>query len=447
MDAKDQLIQALRQENAALKERIAQLERRLGLDSTTSSKPPSSDGLRKKPTPKSLRERSGKKPGGQAKHKGVTLNQVADPDEVITHYPETCPSCQSILEWNPIQKIVKRQVFDVPNPRVLVTEHQMVVRVCSCGRKVSGTFPEGVKAPVQYGQRVQALAPYFMHQQLIPEDRLCTLFEDIFQLPICSQTLVNMSKKLEESLQGWLGGLQEHIKQSPVKGLDETGFRVNGKTRWLHTQSTPDATYYRQSERRGDIPTDLRGTLIHDHFKSYYKLKGIKHGLCNAHHLRELKALEEIDGEGWARQMRKLLVFASRRKLMSDRVEILYDRLVERGLKFHASLPSFGFASGRGKIRRRPGHNLLLRLRDYKQDVLRFLEDPLVPFTNNLAEQDIRMMKVKQKISGGFRSSQGADTFCAIRSYFSTCRKRSQNIFQAIQDVLTPQIPLTFAPT
>lgn len=445
MDDRDLIIQELRDIIERQAFQITELERRLGLNSSNSSKPPSSDGLRKKPAPKSLRSKSGKKSGGQKGHKGSTLQQVSNPDTIIKYDVFHCPNCNGSLDGIPVLKYIKRQVFDIPLPSIKITQHEACIKVCSCGCKVKGIFPQDVKAPVQYGARIQALAPYLMHQQMIPEDRLSLLFKDVFDLDITSSSLVRMGKNLSFQLKSWAKDQKNHLQCVPVQHLDETGFRIGGNTRWLHVQSTALTTRYRGEEKRGNIPKDLTGVVVHDHFKSYYsQLNNVKHGLCNAHHLRELKALEEIEKEHWAFKMSKLLRFSNKHQDPPlERISALYDRIVNYGLAYHEALTPLKSGS-RGRKKRRTGHNLLIRLRDYKSDVLRFLSHKDVPFTNNLAEQDIRMMKVKQKISGGFRTFKGAEVFCILRSFFSTCRKRNKNIFQSISLTLQGQNPISF---
>lgn len=455
MDDKDIIIQSLKDQIktltafyeakiASLESRIAELERRLGLDSSTSSKPPSSDGLGKKARSQSLRSTGSRPSGGQKGHPGKTLSQVAVADEEIIHEEEQCPQCGSSLETAPVKTILKRQVFDIPPPQVQVTEHQVPVKVCSCGCEVRSSFPDAVTAPVHYGPRLQAIARYLMHGHFIPEDRLSDLMDDLFQVPMTSASLVKMGQKLETKLLPWIESLKEKLRNVRVNHLDETGFRIGGKTQWLHSQSTLAETYYRPSDKRGDVPTDLEGIVVHDHFKPYYKqLNKNRHALCNGHHLRELKALQEIEKEPWAFKMSQLLKLSNACTAPPvERICRLYDTIIEQGLAFHESQPELGSQS-RGRKKRRVGHNLLIRLRDYKADVLRFLTDEEVPFTNNLAEQDIRMMKVKQKISGGFRTQEGAETFCILRSFFSTCRKRNVNIFDAITKTLQNQNPIT----
>jgi transposase len=424
---------------ARLLARMEELERRLGLNSTNSSKPPSTDGL-KKPVPQNLREKSGKPSGGQIGHKGNTLKQVTQPDEVISHAVTQCPYCTKDLQQSAVDEIRKRQVFDIPAPRLIVTEHQVQVKHCDgCGREVVADFPEDVRAPVQYGTRVKAFAVYLQHQQMIPEDRLETLFDDLFSLPISATTLVAIGQRFEQEVAPFAASVLTHLRDAPVKHLDETGFRVAKKLHWLHVIGNRQYTYYRVAEKRGDIPRDLKGTVVHDHFKPYYTLQDVVHGLCGAHHLRELKGLAQIEKESWAGKMGRLLKLACHvtgpgvlTATRMERIGRVYDGLVAEGLAFHEALAPLDTKAGRGRKKRRTGHNLLLRLRDYKDDVLRFLSDHDVPFTNNQAEQDVRMMKVKQKISGGFRTLPGAQTFATIRTFLSTMRKQGINLFQAI---------------
>ena len=233
---------------------------------------------------------------------------------------------------------------------------------------------------------------------------------------------------------------------APVKHLDETGFRIGGKTQWLHIASTILLTFYRVAAKRGSLLTDLTGVVVHDHWKPYYTLKGVLHALCNAHHLRELKALVEIEKEDWARRMQRLLRRACHAANLAREqdvpltpalialIERRYDAIVADGLTFHEGQPALTKTRPRGRPPRRVGHNLLLRLSTCKQDVLRFLTDPQVPFTNNLAERDGRMMKLRQKISGGFRSEEGAKDFAVVRSVLSTARKQGWDMLQTLND-------------
>jgi transposase len=444
------LLEAKDREIAFLKARIAELEKRLGLDSSNSSKPPSSDGLRKKTFTQSLRLKGKNPSGGQKGHKGSTLVQVDTPDEVILHPLTACPECDKSLENTPVEGTIKRQVFDIPPMSIHVTEHQTEIKVCNhCHKRVMGTFAETVNAPTQYGERIKAMAVYLNHQQLIPEDRVQEVFKDLFDLPITTATIVNMGNKFKEKVAPYVETVKEYLKKAPVKHMDETGFRIGGRTHWLHVLSNDKATVYRPAQRRKDIDEGLRGIVCHDHFRSYFKLPKVKHSLCNAHILRELKAIKEYDKEPWARSMAWLLTFVGhlskddvKMRRYKWRIGLLYDEIVAKGLSYHEALPSLPQKT-KGKQKRRDGHNLLLRLAAHKDDVLRCIDwrSPNVPFTNNQAEQDLRMMKVKQKISGGFRTMEGAQTFASIRSFLSTMRKQGHNLFDAITSALASQIP------
>lgn len=429
MEEKDQRIAFLEAENAGLKQRLDELERRLGLHSGNSSKPPSSDGLRKKPAPQSLRVKGKNTSGGQRGHKGHTLEQVQNPNHTLVHKVEACQICHQSLAQRPLTAIIKRQVFDIPPPQIEVTEHQAEVKLCSCGHQTTAAFPKNVTAPVQYGSRIKALAVYLSNQQLIPEDRLQQTFQDLFGLAITTATLTKINSDFSNQVAPLQASVLAELKAANVKGLDESGLRIDGKTQWLHTIGNQTLTHYRVHKKRGDLLDGITGIVVHDHWKPYFTIPNVRHSLCNAHHLRELKALEEIK-ETWAFKMSRLLRLLSR---WTDpplhRVLSYYDWIVAQGLKFHESQKSL---DGR---KRRVGHNLLLRLFNFKDAVLRFLTTPGVPFTNNQSEQDIRMIKVKQKISGGFRTTSGAEIFCNIRGFLSTQRKQGFNLFQAILSV------------
>ena len=303
------LIAALRAENASLKARIAELDRRLGLDSSNSGKPPSSDGLKKPARVNSLRERSGKKPSGQKGHKGETLRQVADPDEVIDHYPPACAVCGTGLAPETSVGHSARQVFDLPEPQPLVViEHRAHdCRCAACGAKTRAPFPDGINAPVQYGATITAFVTYLLHYQLLPEDRLVELLADLFGVKLAAATIARMSRTCAERLSGFAETVRDLVAGAAVKHMDETGFRIGGKTQWLHVASTALLTFYRVSAKRGSLLANVAGIVVHDHWKPYYTMPGVLHALCNAHHLRELKALVEIEKEDWARKMQRLL--------------------------------------------------------------------------------------------------------------------------------------------
>ena len=436
------LISAQAVQIAALTARIAELERRLGLDSSNSGKPPSSDGLKKPVRVRSLRQPSGAPPGGRKGHPGDTLRQAEFPDFVLDHYPPACPGCGMALTAATARGHVARQVFDLPEPRPpVVTEHRAHECCCpGCGQRTKAGFPAGVAAPVQYGPRISAVAVYLLHGQFVPEDRVAEVMQDLFGARLVAATIAQMSRTCADRLGGFVQAVCDQVAGAKVKHLDETGFRIGGQTRWLHVASTALLTMYRVSDRRGIIWDNVTGIAVHDHWKPYYTMTGVLHALCNAHHLRELKALIEIDKEDWARQMQIVLRRAchavnlaaarsvSLKPRFIARIERRYDAVVAAGLAFHMSLPRLPRAQRRGGKPRRVGHNLLVRLQMRRDDVLRFLRDPQVPFTNNQAERDIRMMKLRQKISGGFRSFAGAEIFAVIRSVLSTARKQGWDL-------------------
>ncbi len=443
----------LRAENGALREliagmraEIAELKRRLGLDSSNSGKPPSSDGLKKPARIRSLREPSGKTRGGQKGHPGETLRQVETPDVVVDHYPKTCAGCGAALTAAMATSHAARQVFDLPEPRPLfVTEHRSHVCSCArCGLPTQTAFPEGVAAPVQYGNRICALVVYLLHGHFLPEDRLAELMCDLFGVNLVPATIARMSRSCAHRLQSFIDAVHEGVSGAKVKHLDETGFRLGGKTQWLHIASTALLTFYRVCAKRGSLLAGVVGIVVHDHWKPYFTMKGVLHALCNAHHLRELKALIEIEQEDWARKMQILLRRACHAANLAReqgvplkprlivRIERRYDAIATEGLAFHQAQPALRRAQRRGGKPRRIGHNLLVRLDQRRGDVLRFLSDLDVPFTNNQAERDARMMKLRQKISGGFRAQTNADDFAIIRSVLSTAKKQGWNIHRTL---------------
>jgi transposase len=403
-----------------------------------------------------LRTPSGKPRGGQKGHPGETLRQVATPDHVIDHYPETCAGCGAALMPMTAISHVARQVFDLPEPRpAVVTEHRAHVCPCAqCGKRTQAAFPEGVAAPVQYGARICAMVVYLLHGHFVPEDRLADLMRDLFGVGVVPATIARMSRSCADRLRSFVDALRQEVCRAKVKHLDETGFRLGGKTQWLHIASTALLTFYRVCAERGSLMAGVVGIVVHDHWQPYYTMKNVLHGLCNAHHLRELKALIELDHEDWAGKMQILLRRAchavnlarERNVLLTPRliarIERRYDAIVAQGLAFHQGLPRLPLPKGvRSRRPRRVGHNLLLRLDQRRADVLRFLHDPNVPFTNNQAEGDARMAKLRQKISGGFRAKASADDFAIIRSVLSTARKQGWDILRTLMKASEALIP------
>ena len=432
----------------ALFARIEELERRLGLNSGNSGKPPSSDGYKKPLRINNQREKTGKKSGGQEGHEGKNLRQVENPDKIVDHCPAACAGCGAALGAEHSLSHRKRQVFDVPKPQPIeVTEHRAHSCRCPCcGDKTTAPFPDDVTASTQYGARICALAVYLQAWHLIPEDRVAELMRDVFGVSIAVSSIAAFGLRKAEELSGFAEHIGEQVKNAAVKHMDETGYRISKSLQWLHVASTLFLTFYRASHKRGELPQGVTGIVVHDFWRPYFTLVGVTHALCNAHHLRELKALIEIEKEPWALEMYRFLRHAchaanlARQRNVNLKPDFLtwlsarYDRIVAQGMAFHEAQPPLGSPNGKRKsrIRRRTGHNLLLRLLGHKDDALRFLTNHNVPFTNNQAERDIRMMKVRQKISGCFRSEAGASAFATLRSVLSTAGKQGWNILHTL---------------
>lgn len=447
-------IRVLSAENQTLKSQIAK-------NSHNSGKPPSSDGYNK-PKPKSQRKRSGKKVGGQEGHEGVTLEPVENPDVIEKcEVGDICERCGASLE--DVETITHkcRQQVDVTPSEPQVTEFQAEVKKCvTCGFLNVAKFPKGITHRVQYGPRVKAYAAYFNHYQYLPYERSQEIFQDCFSLHLSQGTLVNAidtcHKKLEAS--------SEHIKQAIISSkqahFDETGLRVKKKLHWLHSASTQRLTHYDIHQKRGHLAMDdigilpdFSGCAIHDHLKSYFTY-ACEHSLCNAHHIRELVYSEEQFDQQWAMKMRKFLVeikdIVENRKVLGhteltlserNRFSRKYSRILREGLPEIPEVPPP--ENKRGKPKQHKSKNLLDRLRDYKRETLRFMYNFDIPFDNNLAERDIRPTKVKQKISGCFRSKIGSERFCRIRGYISTVRKNDMHVLQSLTSVFqgTPMLP------
>jgi len=445
----EELIASLMRRIETLEAENAVLRRRLDLDSSNSSKPPSSDGLKKKPRVlRSLRTRTGKRNGGQKGHRGDTLRQVAAPDRIVEHAAEVCAHCRDLLPAASKIGEKKRQIFDLPETPLIVTEHRAAVHRCpACRRLTRADFPEGVVSPAQYGERVKAAAVYLNAQQLVPEERTAQILADLFGAArACGASVAAWARRKAEALAPVYRGIGACVAAAPVRCLDETGFRIAGQTRWLHTASTSTHTFYRAGAPRSAVPEVEGGVVVHDHWRAYLGLENVDHAYCNAHLLRELQAVCELDREPWAEALRTTLLDANEavREAKAQGASALapatiaafedrYWAAVREGLALHRSLPAFDPSPSSNKRKKqRPAHNLLIRFKTFMKETLRFLTDFTVPFSNNLAEQDLRMMKVKTKISGGFRTSQGAADFASLRSVISSARKQGLNILAAL---------------
>jgi len=445
------LVRDLAAQVTALQLKVTELEARLATNSRNSSKPPSSDGLNK-PQPKSLRKCGERPTGGQKGHQGHGLKKVAEPDRIVTHAPPShCAECQRPL---PERSVVEtRQVFDLPPLRFEVTEHQVLAAQCACGKICRGEFPPGISAPVQYGPAAMAAAVHLTHHHMMPVQRTAALMGDFFGLPMAEATVLAASEEAAVRLAPTVALMGEAIQTAEVAHADETGMRVAGKLHWMHALVTATLTWVGCHEKRGKRAFDalgilpgFLGTLIHDGWKPYRDLL-CKHGLCNAHHLRELTYLFEELQQAWAGRLIELLVAACHEvnqaggSLPVERVALWRNRYTEILSEGEVLNPQAEKSGKRGRTRQSKATNLLWRLRTYADDVWRFASDPSVPFSNNLAEQAVRMPKVKQKISGGFRTRNGADTFCTIRSYLATLHKQGSNLFHALTLTFQGQPP------
>jgi transposase len=446
---------ALEEQNAQLSARVQELEARLAKDSHNSSKPPSSDAFNKpKPKPCNLRQKTDKRPGGQPGHPGHTLELVDNPEHTLVHVPTICAGCGASLKDAPILRKDRRQVFEMPPLKLEVTEHQALSCVCPhCHTLHAGEFPEEVAQPTQYGPKMLGLCVYLSQYQLLPLARIQDLLVDLFGQSPSQGTFTAAIAACSRRLEPVEVALKAALLQAPVLHSDETGVQVDTQLHWIHVAATSTLTFYAHQAKRGreaftamGILPHFLGTSVHDSLASYHDPSyACTHSLCNAHLLRELLGLFETNHQTWTQRMSTLLrslkhakEFAqSQGKTALDpalllRYQTLYRRIVARGL---AQNPAPTRTGQRG----RPAHgvclSLLLRLHEREDAVLRFALDFAVPFDNNQAERDLRMIKVQQKVSGCFRSTEGADHFCRIRGYISTLHKQGSGILNALRSV------------
>ena len=448
----DQAIFMVEQANMIkqLQDRVAYLENNQKKDSSNSSKPPSSD-IGKPQRTQSLRTKSGKKPGGQHGHIGDTLSFSETPNEVVVHAIKQCNCCGKSLSGSTVVDYEYRQVFDIPPIEMQVTEHRSEIKNCPhCHTVNRAVFPQGVNQPVQYGTNVRQLAVYFTQYQLLPYGRTSGIFKDLFGHALSSSFLVNNNHRCAVKLQPFIKELKAALLNQPVLHVDETGFYFEGQRNWLHTICTNKYTFYASHIKRGTkamhdmgVLPFYEGTLMHDFWKSYNEFE-CGHCLCNVHHLRDLTFCHEIEKSSWAGDTKQLL-FDLHEKVMIAKKDVSatslskgqlqywnkkYDGLMQEGLRRHP-VPKKQKGK-RGAAKKSKTQNMLERFINYKDQILAFAKNFLVPFGNNLAEQAIRMMKVKQKISGCFRSEQGAKNFADTRSYIATAKKQGIPIMQAL---------------
>ncbi|PZT75713.1 MULTISPECIES: IS66 family transposase [unclassified Streptomyces] len=426
---------------------ITELKRRLATDSHNSSKPSSSDGLRKKPAPKSLRRATGRKPSRAKGDPGGRLELVTDPHVIVDHHPAACGGCGDELSGAVSTGYRARQVFDLPEIRPEVTEHRLHQAVCGCGHTTSATAPDQVTGQAVYGPGVRAAIAYLSAYQHLPAKRLAETMENLFALPVSTGTVLSVPARAHEHLADFEEQLKEHLSAAPVAHADESGVRVAGKLHWLHVMCTHLVTYYGIHTQRGrDAMDDLgvlpafTGTLVTDALASY-TIYGNAQALCGAHVLRELIAVTEDTRRdpAWAQSMIDVLLEAKdavahavaggHDALPVDTLTGLQDRYRQAALCGITANPYPG-TGPRSKARA-----LACRLRDRTEEYQRYMVDFTIPFDNNAAERDLRMIKVQQKISGSWRTLTGARRFARIRSYISTVRKHGLNPLTALRDL------------
>jgi transposase len=453
----NQRLAALEEENRILKSRVVELETQLRTNSRNSSKPPSSDGLAK-PAPKSLRRPTGRRPGGQAGHPGTTLAQVEDPAQTIRHEPTTCLGCGGDLAGAPQEGIARAQVFDIPPISIQVVEHQMISRRCNCGVVTAGTAPYGVNAPVQYGPRAQAIMVYLFHGQFLSRQRTAHALSELFGTPVSAATITAAVERAAHRLTGFLTRVRDCLKASPVVHFDETGLRCEGRLAWLHSASTDLYTLLHADRRRGHTAMDEMGVLpgftgvaVHDAWAPYDSYTTATHALCNAHLLRELAAVTEHqqtagnrpdgspDGWCWATQTTNALLNIKQTIEAASDTETSQTDIQRIAHQTQLITSATAIADRYDPTNKTEEKHRALARRIHKRldDYLRFTTNPAIPFTNNPAEQEIRMVKLRQKISGCMRTQLGAQQFAAIRSYTATTTKQGLTTLNALTRLTT----------
>lgn len=441
-----------------LEAEVAELKRQLGQNSRNSSRPPSSDSPFAKPAPKSLRRKSGKKPGGQPGHPGSTLALVAHPDERLRHEPGPCRGCGAGLAQAPEVGVERRQVFDLPPISVRVVEHQLITRRCLCGTTTCGIAPEGVVAPAQYGPRITAIILYLYVGQFLSKKRTAAALAELFGTPVSEGTVAAVTKRAAAGLVEFLDVAADRIAEADVAGFDETGLRVAGELHWVHCARTDRYTLITCHRGRGQdgmdhagVLTRFHGVAVHDAWAPYDTYVNADHQLCCAHALRELQAVTDSTTDSatdtadpkvewcWATQAADALV--AMHKLITDAIatghttpDAATQRALDQQIVFYHSAVQIGVNQTAARTTKTmQKHNALAhRLLDRQDDYLRFTQDWRIPADNNGSERDIRMIKLRQKVSGCLRTLTGARQFCAIRSYLSTAAKHGKHFFEVL---------------
>jgi len=446
-------------------EKIEELEKRLNKNSSNSSKPPSTDSFKKKSHKNNSREKTDKTTGGQIGHKGRTLIASEKPEVIIDLTIESCEACNQDLRKIEAFDTERRQVHDIPLIKIEVTEYCVNKKKCTCGHVNIAEFPDNVDSRVQYGNRIKGFALYLHNEQKLPYERSCQLLNNYYGTSFSEGSLFNAQEQAYQQLADIEEQIKIELMKAPVLHCDETGMRVDNKLHWFHVMSQEHLTFYAMHRNRGtkaindiDLIPNFAGIMVHDHWQSYYTYTKSKHALCNAHHLRELKSFEQI-GQIWSKDMRVFLqeschlVNEEKRKNKKSlnssvykEIQKKYREILKKG---NQELPiAMQVLGKRGRVKQPAGRNLLNRLRDFEDDVLRFASNFEVPFTNNQAERDLRMIKLKQKISGCFRSVNGGLMFARISGYISTIRKQGFNIAEGFSLLASgqPLIPIFSTP-
>jgi transposase len=437
-----ELVLNLMDQVEALTQRVEKLEDQLKKNSSNSSKPPSSDrNSRKNPKTQSQRKKSGKSSGGQFGHKGATLKPCADPDETIEHRLKICPVTGRVLNDEDIVGSIRRQIFDIPEPKLIVTEHvYFEYAIPGSKQTVHSPFLKETGAPVQYGPRMGSLLLYLRDYQLIPMARVAEFCLDLYGQKISEDTINRFRNPCYASLESFEEFMKKRFLESPVLYADETGIKVELKGEWLHTLSDEDYTFLYVSNHRGyqaiedmGVLPNYCGTLLHDCYSSYFKLNCL-HGLCGAHLTRELNFFIEIKSHKWAQLMKDLLHQGLTTPNLRSRRgwNQRYTRILNQAKKEHPYHPAARKKGQRGRIAKPPVNNLIERFEKYRESILRYIFEQDVPFTNNQGERDLRMAKVQQKISGTFRTWEGARKFARMRSYIGTAKKHAESAFEAL---------------